>query len=316
MFDIKLFGTGFVKFNGQLLTGFPNQQPGLLLCYLLLNRDYPQNRELLATTLWPEVPSATARKCLRNALWRLRQNFESVDACLDEALLATEDSLSLINFDQINLDIQCFEAAIVPNKDLAGWQLSVEQVTQLELAIDLRCGDLLEGVYEDWVLYDRERLNLLFLNTLNKLMVYYGMNGFYERGLACGEKILVLDRTYEKIYRQMMWLFCLLGDNDLALKKYRQCCQVMRDELGIDPMPETRRLYEKILHDQFNPHEMHFLNEALPDTPHVKNQSSMPPSESTYRKLRFIQDSIENMNSQLSSLNQLLAETMNQLQSS
>ena len=73
MLELKLFGTGQVRYFDQSLVGFPNQQACLLLCYLLLNRGRPHNRERLAAVFWDECPTDVSRKHLSQALWRLRQ---------------------------------------------------------------------------------------------------------------------------------------------------------------------------------------------------------------------------------------------------
>jgi DNA-binding SARP family transcriptional activator len=37
------------------------------------------------------------------------------------------------------------------------------------------------------------------------------------------------------------------GRPDLALAQYRHCQQVLAREFGTEPLPETQRLYQKIL---------------------------------------------------------------------
>jgi len=313
MLEIKLFGTGQAYYNDQPLAGFPNQQPCLLLSYLLLNKNYPHNREHLAAILWDDAPAIIGRKSLRNALWRLRQIFESVGACLDDYLMITEDSVAFINTSHFGLDIETFETTTALCKDLSGWELSEEQVSQLETGVDLYLGDLLEGIYEDWVLYDRERLNLVYINTLNKLMVYYGLKGNYERGLTCGNRILAMDNTRETVYRQMMWLYCLLGDRNAALKLYKCCSRILRDELGVDPMQETRHLFEQVLHNQIDPKEWQFPFDAPAYSRRTVDRDSQSLTENTLKKLRFIQNSIEETNAQLHLLEKMLGETLTQL---
>lgn len=38
-----------------------------------------------------------------------------------------------------------------------------------------------------------------------------------------------------------------MGDRPSALRRYDRCAQVLAEELGIEPMPETRRLRARIL---------------------------------------------------------------------
>jgi DNA-binding SARP family transcriptional activator len=250
---VRLFGKGQAYYEGHPLTGFPNQQSYLLLCYLLLNRCHHYPRERLAAVFWGEYPTSTSRKYLRNALWRLRCALQSAGTPVDEYLLISDDSISFSSSSRYWLDVQIFETTTIRYQDIPGQELTPEQVAHLEGDIDLYVGYLMEGIYEDWCLYDRERLDLLYLNTLSKLMVFHETNGTYERGLACGERILSHDNTREKVHRQMMRLYWKSGDRSAALAQYKLCAQALREALDISPMKVTSHLYLQMQCDQFDP---------------------------------------------------------------
>ena len=78
MLRLNLFGTGQVYYNDCTLSGFPGQQPCLLMCYLVLNRRHSYRREHLAAVFWGDYPTAVSRKYQRNALWRLRHTLQSI----------------------------------------------------------------------------------------------------------------------------------------------------------------------------------------------------------------------------------------------
>jgi DNA-binding SARP family transcriptional activator len=198
MLEIRLFGTGQAKFKDQIIADFPNQQPCLLLCYLLINNQYPNHREQLSTLFGGNSSTRTARKRLRNTLWRLRKIFQSVGAPAEDYLLIAEDTISFITTSAYWLDIEIFKSATEECKDISGREISSEQVASLETAVQLYTGDLLEGIYEDWLLYDQEQLRIAYLSALNKLLVHHASNGNYEQGLTYGERILASDRTREK----------------------------------------------------------------------------------------------------------------------
>ena len=152
MLSLQLFGPGRARYNDRPLNGFPNQQCYLLLCYLLLNRYHPHHRERLAAVFWDEYPTATSRKYLRNALWRLRHALLSAGAPVEDYLSISDDSVSFLTSSRYRLDVEAFEMAIARCEDCPGQQLTPEQATHLEGAANLYVGDLLEGVYEDWCL--------------------------------------------------------------------------------------------------------------------------------------------------------------------
>ena len=106
--------------------------------------------------------------------------------------------------------------------------------------------ELLEGFYDDWVLRERERLRLLYLRCLRRLMQGYRQQGAYEDSLASAQQILACDPLHEEVHREAMRLYCDLGQRSLAVRQYQRCREILADELGILPMEETQALYARI----------------------------------------------------------------------
>ncbi|HER26565.1 MAG TPA: hypothetical protein ENI69_05610, partial [Rhodospirillales bacterium] len=48
-------------------------------------------------------------------------------------------------------------------------------------------------------------------------------------------------------HRTLMEYLILLGRADWALAQYHRCYRLLGDELGVEPMRETQRLYRQIL---------------------------------------------------------------------
>lgn len=257
MLKVQLFGKGQAWYAGRPLDGFPGRQCHRLLCFLLLNRHHPHSRERLAAVFWAEYPTAASRTYLRNCLWRLREALSDAGAPADEYLLCANDSLSFPHSGPYWLDVEAFEEAIDECRDVPGDRLALEQARELardlEKADRLYTGDLLEGTYGDWCLYDRERLRLLHLNLLCKLLACCEQAGTYEQGLENAQRILALDPTREKVHRQAMRFYWLMGNPVEALVQYQCCVQVLLEELGIQPTAKTSGLYEQMLHDRFVP---------------------------------------------------------------
>lgn len=252
MLDFKLFGTGEVSYLGNRITGLFHQLPGYLLCYLVLNRDHAQNREHLAAIFWSDTSVQGAKKALRNSLWRLRQSLQFAGVPVEQYLWLEEESVAFIASSSYTLDVEDFEKLVTPCKDLQGLDVSPAQIAGLETAVSLYRGDLLEGIYDDWCLYDRERLRLMYISTLNKLMVCYGLAQAYDHAIEYGKRLLLLDNTLEKVHRRLMLLYWMNGDRKSALTQYKLCYQILRDELGSNPMRETQELYRQMLHDRID----------------------------------------------------------------
>ena len=295
MLKVKLFGPGQATYLDRPLLNFPLQQPHLLLCYLLLNSKHPHLRDQLANIFWGDYPTRTSRKYLRNGLWKLRLNFEDVQASLDEFLLVGDESITFLRDSPYWLDVEAFEAAIETCRDIPGEALTASQAASLQETVELYTGDLMEGTYADWCLYERERLSALYLSTLSKLMAYHEMHGSYERGLSYGEKILSRDNTREKVHLQMMRLYWLAGDRNAAMVQYKRCVQALWEGLGISPLHETSATYQQMITNQYVPvQRLSRIRRTGEVDPTLQSRA-----EKALNKLQYLQEMLEETRAEL-----------------
>ena len=218
-----------------------------LLAYLLLIPHRSQPRDVLADVFWGDRSQERARSCLKTALWRLRCVLEPAGTPLGTYLITTPNGDIGFNWQSSHwLDVTAFEKATqhIPTQTTDGMQL--EDVRDLEAAVNLYTGELLEGFYDDWALRERERLRHVYLNTLAYLMRFYRRQGAYEKALENGRKILDLDPLREEIHREMMQLYVETGQRALAIQQYAVCRDLLNQELGILPMEETQALYAQV----------------------------------------------------------------------
>ncbi|HEY3475497.1 MAG TPA: BTAD domain-containing putative transcriptional regulator [Anaerolineales bacterium] len=304
MYNIKLLGPGQASFNDKAIAGFPAQQHCLLFYYLLLNRRIPHTREQVAGIFWGDSSSQIARKNLRNTLWRLSQAFQSAGGALEDLVTVQEDCITFTGMEEYRVDIDEVEAAARCSIDHLSEELTPEQVAMLEAAVDLYKGEFLEGVYEDWCLYERERLRLAFLNILIKLEDYHSHKGNYARSLDYGKRILLLDPTREKIHRQIMMTHWLAGDREAALLQYHSCAKILNTELGLQPGPETQHLYETILRGSPSPARR--ANKLMEDVNSRADLSSDPPLKEMLQKLHFLEQIVEQTNTELHLLERMI----------
>jgi DNA-binding SARP family transcriptional activator len=218
-----------------------------LLGYLALFRRRIHPREVLAGLFWGDSSEDRARNSLRTALWRLRKVLEPQPIPRGTYLVTTPaGEIGLNPKSNYWLDVAVFENQIKRNLAKSLNDLTAGNINNLEYALGLYQGDLLEGFYDEWALVERERLRVLFTKGKILLLRYYGQHGDYEQALACGRTILSLDPLREEIHREMMRLFVRNGQRTLALRQYEICRQTLHAELGVPPMEETEELYSRI----------------------------------------------------------------------
>lgn len=217
-----------------------------LLAYLLLQPGLVQ-RDVLMDVFWVDAPPDRARSNLTTALWRLRQLLESGNVRPGAYLITGNTGEVGFNWESDHwLDAAVFEKSISPllRKPLS--TLSEEDMRQIEGVLVLYQGDLLEGVYEDWALRQRERFRSLYLNCLTRLMHYYAAHKEFERSIFYGSEILRCDSLREDIHRDLMRIYLESGQRTLAMRQYVQCRDLLSRELDALPLEETQALYQQI----------------------------------------------------------------------
>jgi DNA-binding SARP family transcriptional activator len=242
---VRLFGKFNIEKGNQRIEGFDSGKSQELFCYLLLNRDQHHNRETLAGILWDSNSTSQSKKYLRQALWQLQNILQDDASPKEEPILLIEPDWIRVNPEaDLWIDVAEFEEAYKKAHGLQGWQLDAETLQALKVAECLYNDDLLLGWYQDWSLFERERLQNMLLSILDKLMVYCEAHGEYETGINFGMRILSFDRAHERTHQSLMRLHYLSGDRTAALRQYVRCEQALKEELGVEPARRTQELHE------------------------------------------------------------------------
>jgi DNA-binding SARP family transcriptional activator len=123
--------------------------------------------------------------------------------------------------------------------------------------------------------------------------------------LAYGERLLARDNTSEAAHRHMMTLYWLMGDRNAAFAQYKRCAQILRDELGVAPMPETVKAYEAMVKNNYCAAEIsqpHNRSHHLAQHP---QESQIVITQITAR-MRELQKSLQSTQTELRNLERLL----------
>ena len=133
------------------------------LGYLLIHRHRVLSREVLADIFWGDRPEEQARNCLNTMVWRLRRTLESDSTPRGTYLVRTP--LAEVGFNRkcdYWLDAAFFESQVRRLLKKQAEMLDPNEAEALESALKLYAGDLLEGFYFDWALFERERMRSLY----------------------------------------------------------------------------------------------------------------------------------------------------------
>jgi len=260
-----------------------------LLAYLILNGRRCHSREILATLLWSDTSQERARNALRTTLWRLRRSLEPCGMPHGTYLIAEARGEVGLNWESdLWNDVIAFREAISPIVTRPTETFDNAGFVRLQSAISMYSGELLEGYYEDWILREREHLRELYLEALVTLMRGLSDQQNWDGALAFGLKVLAEDPLRESIHREVMRLHLRLGQRALALRQYERYACILKDELGVEPMEETRALYARIVSGPVR-------DGPVRDGPALKPPRPDPNHADVEQALRNIEDALATM---------------------
>jgi len=255
-----LFGKFAADCDQQPLKGLDASKDQELLSFLLIRSNQHHGREALAAMLWGDNSTERSKKYLRQSLWHLQAILDSVPGKQPAPLLIEHDWLRVNPANPPWCDVEEFEKAVASTEGIPGKQLTDTQAGILKSAITQYRGDLLTGWYQDWVLFERERLQNKYLLALDKLISYSQCHQEYELGQDYATTILRYDPARERTHRELMRLYYLAGDRTAALRQYDRCVRALKRELDVRPERHTINLYERIKLDRFDPAEPNLRN--------------------------------------------------------
>ncbi len=243
---MRLLG-GFEVWDGdRQVAGFESQKVRALLAYLACHRHRAFSRDHLAGLLWPERETDGARHALRQAVYNLRAKLPAGEA----VLLSSHQEIGLHPQADCWVDVEEFEEAL-----RQGGDRSVDPHL-LSAAVALYRGEFLASFFvkdspefEDWMLGEQVRLRDAAVDVLRRLIESYRRRGEYRFGVHYARRLVALEPLSEEAHRDLMRLCSLAGQRSRALAHYEELLKVLRDELGVEPLAETRQLYESILSD-------------------------------------------------------------------
>lgn len=220
---LRLLGGFALELSGSAVSVPANCQR--LLAYLGLRGAVP--RADVAGTLWPEVSERNAHGSLRTTIWRIHR-------CGEGIVDASGGRLSVAP--SVNVDTRVFaeraHTVIGDGADL-GEPDTVPLPSELEL---------LPGWYEDWVIFERERLRQLRLHTLEAYAMRLAAQGRYATALDLALETIRLEPLRESAHRVVIGIHIAEGNVVEAMRHYRFVTALLADELGVEPSPQLTAL--------------------------------------------------------------------------
>ncbi len=250
MFQLKFLGE-FQALGAQGAIDLRTRKARALLLLLATKQDGAA-RNFLAGMLWPRQEDRQAKQSLRQALSDLRAAFGA------EALIATAESVRL-NRSLFESDLERFQAC-----------KGASEEEQLREAAELYRGpfganlNVSEEEFDNWLATEARHYTEDAVAVLDRLIGLLIGKQQFQNGLVFANRLLAIDPLREATHRHVLNLELLLHGRARALARFEELRSLLRNELNVEPEPETLELVARI-------------RSAKPDpVPHAENEPRLP----------------------------------------
>ena len=262
--------------DGQIVPtdAWPNRKAGQLFKLLVTYRHRTVSSDELIDWLWPGLSPESARNSLWVAVSHLRRVLEPAETRRGTStfVLTEPPGYRFDSAGRCQIDVDAFLDQVHAGQEQQRREEWMAAIDAYLAAQALYRGDYLaQDPYEDWAIPTRERLREAFLEMKGNLAACHLALGRYQEALDHAQQVLDHDPCRESAWRGVMEAHYRQGEQDRALRAFERCQTFLADELGVDPLPETLALHQRIL-------------QAPPTVP--RRSTAAPPSSSPIIRLR------------------------------
>lgn len=236
---ISLFGAFRVEVDGGGVAPevWSQRKPAALVKLLALTPGHRLRREQAMDTLWPDLDPLAAAANLRKVLHAARR-------ILGSDLIQSVGDLLCLPVAGLSVDVDEYWSLVAVarrSRDADAYAAAIELY---------RDGLLPEDRYEDWAVAAREGLQADWLSLVEEFAGTLEAGGDLNGAARAVQRLLAADPVREDAHVWLMRLYALAGRRDEARRQYARLREVLAEELGVEPSPETQRHFEEISSEQ------------------------------------------------------------------
>ncbi len=251
--SIYLLGPYEIYLDDNKIEGLYSQARALL-AFLVVEQKVSHSREKLAEMLWPDDPRDLAKQNLRQAISRLRAALGDRDN-EQPFILASRTDVQINPATEIWCDCICFDRAIETYQAQSSKTktFSIEALGWMQEASELYRGHFLEHFHVshsdrflEWVSAYQDRFKNRIITVLEQLAGIYELENDFAEAIVSAHKLVSIEPWSEGPRRMLIRLLSTSGQEVAALAQCDSCRVMLRDELGVEPSPETEKLFRHV----------------------------------------------------------------------
>jgi DNA-binding SARP family transcriptional activator/tetratricopeptide (TPR) repeat protein len=242
MLHVTLLGEQAITDDGTGSVRLRSSRTVALIAFLALHAGSPQARQRIAGLFWPDSTDAQALTNLRRELHNLRHVVGD-----EPSLVVTSRDLCWCDSEMTRVDVRTFDIERKAALAAAAAGDSEGILAHAAWAIAQYRGELLPGMYDDWLLDARAELERQCVDLCDLLCGTRARRGDLTGAVDAARRRIQLQPLEEAGYRTLMLLQADLGDRAGAVSTYHHCASVLERELGVVPDPATRQALQRLM---------------------------------------------------------------------
>jgi DNA-binding SARP family transcriptional activator len=246
---IYLTGSVTIEHGEQLVRErqFPGRQGRIAFVFLAINRHRSVHREELLGAIWPGDAPAQTDSGLDAILSKLRSMMKAAGLGNDAGISVSSGTIALQLPPECWIDLEAganaldeAEGAVRRHDTAAAWSLA-------NIAVIVSRRPFLADVEAPWIEAQRNTLRTMQMRALQCLVTVSAGNGEPLLAIQHAAEMVELEPFRETAYQLLMKMHAAAGDRAEALRVFAKCRELLRDELGVSPSPQTEAVYLEIL---------------------------------------------------------------------
>ncbi|MCK4527434.1 AAA family ATPase [candidate division WOR-3 bacterium] len=243
--DIFTFGGLSVKKPGELNVVAKKEWQSrksqeLLALILVQSGSRGATREILASYLWPETTEKKSQVNLRVALTHLNK-------ALGNKIILQKGPFLTLNKELTQADLWTFGSLVKEWQNLKQCGKFHPAEDRARRAITLYKGDFLPEFYSQPIVDKQLELEGRIRDLLFWLAMRCMERVEWREAVLFAQRLLILDASDEQACQIIMQGLYNQGDRVGAVRQFERLKKSLKDELNVEPSPETIELYKKII---------------------------------------------------------------------
>jgi ATP/maltotriose-dependent transcriptional regulator MalT/DNA-binding SARP family transcriptional activator len=220
-----------------------------ILCFIASRHNHRATKDAIIETFWPDTRLEDIDKNFWPTISYIRRALNSSQEVKKNFIRYRESAYYLNPEFTYVLDTEEFERLIALAHQRRREGDSEAFIVAARQGIELYRGEFLEENYDNWVEEPRAYYQSMYFAMLKELADHHHRAEEFEQSVAYCKMILNRDPYREDVHRQLIDSYARVGNRAAVREQYEYLKTLLKEELGVDPLPETAATYKRVMNE-------------------------------------------------------------------